>query len=179
MTMKRMIVIVLAVFTLSGLAFGQATLSKSSSIPKIDGVIGASEYQYSGTLAGGIKAFATLGSDGNLYLAVQAPTSGWVAAGVGGLVMNGSRLFLGAVQNGKSAFIEKAGVAHFYADAKTLVVKSWAVATSDGVTTLELCLPASDAVWKGQINTIWAWSASPDFTVRHKAHASLSFTVQQ
>jgi hypothetical protein len=176
--MKRFAAVVLAALAVSGSAFAQASLKKSSSLPKIDGVVGASEYQYSDTLNVGIKVFATLGSDDNLYLAVEAPTSGWVAAGVGGLVMNGSRLFLGAVQDGKSAFLEKSGVGHFYADAKQLVVEKWAVSSSGGDTVMELVIPSSAAAWKGQINTIWAYSNSPDFTVRHKVHASLSFTLQ-
>jgi hypothetical protein len=111
------------------------------------------------------------------YLAVEAPTSGWVAAGVGGLVMNGSRLFLGAVQDGKSVFAEKAGIGHFYRDAKDLVVKKWAVVSKGEDTVLELSLPSSAAIYKGQINTIFAFSNSTSFAKKHVAHASLPFTL--
>ena len=175
--MKRLTLAFLAL-ALAGGAFAQASLTKSPSLPSIDGAIGASEYQFSTVAANGIKVFATLGADDMLYIAVEAPTSGWVAAGVGGLVMNGSRLFLGAVQDGKPAFIEKAGIGHFYTDAKTLVVKKWAVKTAGEDTVLELELPSSAAVYKGQINAIFAYATVPSFTTRHKAHATLTFAVK-
>jgi hypothetical protein len=175
--MKRLASIALIAFVIAGGAFAQASLSKSSSLPAVDGAIGASEYQYSGNVAG-IKVFATLGSDDMLYLAVEAPSAGWVAAGVGGLVMNGSRLFFGATQDGKPAFLEKAGVGHFYADAKETVVKKWAVKTVGEDTLLELSLPAAKALWKGQLNAIFAYSKTPSFTARHAARGSLSFTIK-
>ncbi len=175
--MKKFAVLALIALVFSGGAFSQGTLTKSASIPKLDGAIGASEYQYSGTVSD-IKVFATLGNDDMLYIAVEAPTAGWVAAGVGGLVMNGSRLFLGAVQDGKPAFIEKAGVGHFYADAKELVVKNWFVKTTGSSTVLELSLPSSKAVWKGQVNAIFAYSKSPSFSSKHAARGSLSLAVK-
>jgi hypothetical protein len=175
--MKRVALVVLVAFAVVGGAIAQATLTKSSSLPTVDGSIGASEYQYSGTVSG-MKVYATLGSDDMLYIAVDAPTSGWVGAGVGGLRMNGSRLFLGAVQDGKPAFIEKAGVGHFYGDAKELVAKKWAVKTVGKDTVLELSLPSSAALWKGQVNSIYAYSNSPSFDKKHASRGALSFTVQ-
>ena len=175
--MKRLASIAILAFALGGAAFAQATLTKSATVPTVDGVIGASEYQYSGSVSS-LKVYATLGSDDMLYIAVEAPTSGWVAAGVGGLKMNGSRLFFGATQNGKPAFQEKAGVGHFYADAKTLVVKKWAVQTKGEDTVLELSLPSSAAVWQGEINAIFAYSTSSSFTMKHTTRGSLTFTVK-
>ena len=175
----RKIACTLLIASLSlGGAFAQAALTKSSSLPAVDGVIGAAEYQYSGTVSGTIKVYASLGTDNLLYIAVEAPTSGWVAAGVGGLVMNGSRLFLGATQDGKPALIEKSGTGHFYADAKELVVKKWSVKTRGEDTVLELCLPAGAAVWKGQVNAIFAYAKTSSFTTRHSARGSMSFEVK-
>jgi hypothetical protein len=175
--MKRMASVLIIAFAISGLASAQATLTKSSTLPTVDGVIGASEYQYSGSV-GGLKIFATLGSDDMVYIAVEGPTSGYVAAGVGGLRMNGSRLFFGAVQGGKPAFAEKAGVGHFYADAKELVVKKWAVVSKGSDTVLELSLPAAKALWNGQINMIFAASKSPGFDSKHYTKGAMSFTVK-
>ncbi len=175
--MKRVAIIALVALATSGGLFAQAFLSKSSSLPTVDGVVSASEYQYSTVSANGIKIYATLGSDDNLYIAVEAPTSGWVAAGVGGLVMNGSRLFMGATQDGKPAFIEKTGIGHFYTNAKTLAVEKWAVSTKGEDTTLELRIPASAALYKGKINAIFAYAKVPSFTTKHAAHASISFAV--
>jgi hypothetical protein len=175
--MKRTIISVIAAFFVGGVAFAQATLTKSSSIPTVDGAISAKEYQYQGTQQG-MKLAATLGSDDVLYLAIEAPSSGWAGIGVGGLVMNGSRLFLASVLDGKDSFIEKAGVGHFYADAKKLVVKNWAVKTAGKVTTLELSMPSSAALWKSQVNAIFAYSASADLASRHSAYTKMTFTVK-
>jgi hypothetical protein len=175
--MKRITLMAIVALVLTMSLSAQASLSKSASLPSIDGALGASEYQFASS-SNGMKIAATLGSDDNLYLAVEAPSAGWAGLGVGGLVMNGSRLFLGAVQDGKPAFIEKAGVGHFYGDAKTLVVKKWAIKSAGGVTTLELSLPASAAVWKGQINATFAFSGSPSFSARHSAYGRVTFAVK-
>jgi hypothetical protein len=175
--MKRMLAAIMIALAVAAGASAENALTKSSSIPKVDGVVAASEYQYSGS-ASGMKVYATIGSDDMLYLAVEGPSAGWAAVGVGGLVMNGSRLFLGATQDGKPAFVEKLGKGHFYTDAKDLVVKSWAVKTTGSSTVLELSLPSSAALWQGKINTIWAYSKSPKFDSRHSGNASISFTVK-
>ena len=176
--MKRLFALASVAIFLAGGAYADSTLTNSGANPSVDGTIGASEYQYSSALPPGITLHATLGSDNRLYLAVEAPTSGWVAIGVGGLVMNGSRLFLAAIQDGKPAFIEKTGIGHFYTDAKQLVVEKWSVATKGNDTVLELSIPASAAISKGQIKAICAYSNSPSFTRKHAAHASLTLTVK-
>ena len=175
--MKRLLIVLLSI-TLASLALSaQSSLSKTDMIPTLDGVVSSGEYQFSGTY-GTMKLSATLGSDDTLYLAVEAPTSGWVGIGVGGRVMKGSRLFLGATQDGKAAFIEKAGVGHFYANAKELVVKKWAVKTVGSDTVLELSMPSGSAIWKGQISLIGAYSNSPSFDAMHRGKASLSLSVK-
>jgi hypothetical protein len=175
--MKRTALVIAAAIIAAVEASAQATLSASETLPKVDGAIGASEYA-SMTTVNGIKVGATLGTDGMLYLAVQAPTSGWVAVGTGGLIMNGSRLFFGAVKDGKPAFAEMAGAGHGAVPAKTQVVKKWAVASAGGATTLELVLASTDAVWKGSVNSIVAYAAAPDFRMRHKAQGSISYTIK-
>jgi hypothetical protein len=175
--MKRISTVAALAFALVSALSAQASLAKSAALPTIDGTIAPKEYQYTDTL-NGMKIAATLGTDDTLYLAIEAPSAGWAGWGVGGLVMNGSRLFLGSVQDGKAAFIEKAGVGHFYADAKSLVVKKWAVKTTGNVTVLELSLPSSAAIWKGQINAIFAYSKSPDLKSRHAVYGKVTFTVK-
>jgi len=70
---------------------------------------------------------ATLGSDGMVYLSIQANTAGWVALGVGGLVMNGSRLFIAFDTGTKQSFYEQLGAGHSHGDPQDLVVSKWAV----------------------------------------------------
>jgi hypothetical protein len=174
--MKRFILVASFIAAAALGLSAQSSLTKTDKLPTVDGSIANGEYQYESSVSG-MKVLATLGTDGNLYLAIEAPTSGWVALGVGGKVMNGSRLFFGAMQADKSAFVEKLGRGHFYVDAKDLVVTKWAVKSSESSTTLELVLPASAAVWKGQVNLIFAYSSSPDFTTRHKARGATSLTI--
>jgi hypothetical protein len=171
-----MLTLPLALVLASGL-FAQAVLTKGAQPPKVDGVFDAKEYQYTATYQG-MTIGASLGSDDMLYLAIQAPTKGWVGLGVGGLVMNNSRLFLGALQDGKPAFTEKLGKGHFYTDAKDLVVKSWSVKTEGDKTTLELSLPSSAAVWQGKVNMIFAYATSPKFESKHAARGSVSLDVK-
>jgi hypothetical protein len=175
--MKRTAIVIAAAIIAAIEASAQASLSASATLPKVDGTIGASEYA-SLTTVNGMKVGATLGTDGMLYLSVLAPTSGWVAVGTGGLIMNGSRLFFGAVQDGKPAFAEMAGAGHGAVPAKTLVVKKWAVTSAGGATTLELVLASTDAIWKGSINSIFAYAGVPDFRARHRANGSISYTIK-
>ncbi len=175
--MKRTILAAIAALALAGSASAQATLTKSATLPLADGTVSAGEYQYQDTVRG-MKVYATLGTDDTLYMAVQASTAGWVGIGVGGLVMNGSRLFMASILDGKPSFIEKAGVGHFYADAKSLVTKKWAVKTADGTTTLELSIPSSSAVWKGQVNATFAYAKSANLSSKHGPYASMTFAVK-
>jgi hypothetical protein len=175
--MKRTALVIAAAIIAAVEASAQASLTASATLPKVDGTIGSGEYAYESTIKG-MKVGATLGTDGMLYLAVQAPTSGWVAVGTGGLIMNGSRLFFGAVQDGKPSFSEMAGAGHGAVPAKSQVVKKWAVASAGGATTLELVLASTDAVWKGSVNSILAYSVVPDFRARHKVYGSVSYTIK-
>jgi hypothetical protein len=174
---KSVLAIALASSLVAGLA-AQATLTAGAAPPGVDGVFAPGEYQYEGVQRGNIRLGASLGPDDTLYLAIEAPTSGWVGLGVGGLVMNNSRLFMGAVQDGQSAFIEKRGAGHRYVDAKEIVIKRWAVKTEAGKTTMELTLPSSAAVWKGKVNAIFAFSKSPSFDTKHSTRGSISFDVK-
>lgn len=175
--MKRGLAAAAVAILMAGGLFAQASLTKSAKLPTVDGSFGAAEYQFKTTVSG-MTIGATLGSDDLLYLAVQAPTEGWAALGVGGLVMNGSRLFLGAIQDGKSAFIEKTGKGHFYVDAPSLVVKKWVVKTSGGSTVLELSLPSSAAINNGKLDLLFAYARVPSFVTQHAARGSLSIAIK-
>jgi hypothetical protein len=174
--MKRNLLAIAAALSLSASLFAQASLSPSSSLPAQDGVVNANEYQFN-TEVTGISIGATLGTDGMLYLSVRAQTSGWVALGVGNLVMNGSRLFI-SYDGATPFFTEQKGILHAHVDAADSVVKKWAVKQAGGVTTLELVLPASLAVSKGNLNLLFAYSDTTAVTMHHKARGSMSIAVQ-
>jgi hypothetical protein len=174
--MKRKIIVLFVLLALSLSLSAQAVLSASSSIPTIDGTIGATEYQFT-TVVSGMTIGATLGKDGKLYLSIRAQTSGWVALGVGGSKMDGSRLFLAYDAGGKQVFNEQRGVGHSHKDLADAVVEKWIVMAADGNTSLELVLPASAAISDGKIDLLYAYSDSTSYALHHKARGSLSLTV--
>jgi len=156
----------------------QASLSPSASTPTLDGKIGASEYQFT-TDVSGMTVGATLGKNGKLYLSIKAQTSGWVALGIGGSKMDGSRLFLAYDTGSKQVFTEQLGAGHGHKDAADNVVEKSVVKAADGVTSLELVLPASAALVDGKIDVLYAYSDSISYAARHKARGSLSLTVSK
>jgi len=171
-----------ALFMLVGMitaieADAQASLSPSPTAPKIDGSVSAGEYEYS-TTVNGIKVSAILGDEGNLYLAVEARTSGWVALGTGSLAMKGSRLYMAAMRDGKPVFSEFMAAGHGTAPVKDTVASSWAVGSSGGSTTLELAVPSSAALSDGSLKIIFSYSTSPDFRIKHRSRGSLSIAIK-
>jgi hypothetical protein len=154
----------------------QTALSPSPSLPTPDGKFEATEYQFT-TDASGMTIGATLGSDGKLYLSIRAQTSGWVALGVGGTRMDGSRLFIAYDTGTKQVFDEQRGAGHSHKDLADPVVEKWAVKAQDGDMTLELVLPASAAVAEGKIDLLYAYSSSTSYSFPHKARGSLSLKV--
>jgi hypothetical protein len=174
--MKLKLVASIAILTLAAAAWAQDSLSPSPSLPSPDGVLGASEYQYN-TSVSGMAIGATLGTDGMLYLSIQAKTAGWVALGVGGRKMNGSRLFLAFDKGTKQVFNEQKGAGHSHGDVKDPAASKWAVKLAEGATTLELVLPASAAVVNGNLDLLFAYSGSTSYMLPHKARGSLSLTV--
>lgn len=156
----------------------QGKLAPTSSLPVPDGSVSTGEYQFSSDQSG-MSLGAALGNDGKLYLSISAKTGGWVALGVGGQRMNGSRLFLAYDTGTKQVFNEQRGVGHSHKDLSDAVIEKWAVKASGGITTLEIVLPASSAVADGRLDLLYAYSGSTSYMLPHKARGSLSLTVGQ
>jgi hypothetical protein len=164
--MKKSIAVLAAVvaISLSLSAQDKAILAPSASIPLPDGVVKAKEYQFNSL-------------DGMLYLSIQAATSGWVALGVGGLKMDGSRLFIAYDAGGKQVFTEQTGAGHSHGDAADSIVKKYVVKQSGGTTTLELVVPASAAVAGGKLDLLYSYADTTSFAARHKARGSMEIAV--
>ncbi len=177
--MKYTLAILLAILAVSAPLSAQATqatLTPSDTVPTVDGAIAASEYQFT-TDVSGMTVGATLGKDGKLYLSIKAQTAGWVAVGVGGMKMDGSRLFLAYDTGDKQVFNEQLGAGHGHKDRADNVAEKWVVKAADGYTSLELVLPASAAVADGKLNLLYAYSGSTSYTFPHKARGSLTLTI--
>ncbi len=173
--MKKMLLAAGALILAASLT-AQGQLKKSDKLPNLDGTVTPGEYQYSTTVSG-MTIGATLGSDGKLYLSIGAKTSGWVALGVGGLRMDGSRLFLAYDSGSKRDFTEQLGAGHSHSDAAAKVVEKWAVKNAGGITTLELALPAEAAMSGGELDLLYSYSNSTSYMSRHAARGSMSLTV--
>jgi hypothetical protein len=176
--MRRYVLFLLVAFAVFGLASAQDSISKGAPAVSIDGSVDKGEYQYSKTVSG-MTISVSIGKDGLVYLATEAKTSGWVALGVGGRVMNGSRLFLAYDSNGKRFFTEQAGAGHSHGDAQDRVVTKWAVKSANGSTTLELALPYDKAVESGILNVLFSYSTGLDMTAHHSARGSFGLTVKE
>jgi hypothetical protein len=173
--MKKIVFVAGALILAASLG-AQAKLTKSDKLPSPDGTVASGDYQYATTVSGMVLG-ATLGTDGKLYLSISAKTSGWVALGIGGLKMDGSRLFLAYDADGKRDFTEQTGAGHSHSDAATNVVEKWAVKAENGMTTLELVLPAKAAVADGKLDLLFSYSSATSYSARHKARGSMSLSV--
>jgi hypothetical protein len=173
--MKKVVTLAAALLLAASLG-AQAQLTKSDKLPSPDGTVTSGEYQYTTTVSG-MTIGATLGTDGKLYLSNSVKTSGWVALGVGGTKMDGSRLFLAYDSGGKQSFTEQIGAGHSHSDAATKVVEKWAVKTANGVTTLELVLPAKAVVTDGKLGLLYSYSDTTSYSTRHQARGSMTLSV--
>jgi hypothetical protein len=173
--MKKSSLALFLLFALGLSLYAQDSVTRSSALPKTDGVVTAGEYQYTKTVSG-MSIGVTLGNDDLLYLSIVAPTTGWVALGVGGRVMDGSRLFLAYDSEGKKFFTEQLGSGHSHSDAPP-VAKKWAVLNADGSTTFELVLPASLAMVGGNLDVLASYGATTAF-VHHVARTSFALAVK-
>jgi hypothetical protein len=175
-TNKAIPVSVAAFFFILSLGLSGQALGPSGKDPTIDGAIGQGEYSQFNDF-NGMQVGASLSQDGSiLSLAIQAPTSGWVAIGMGSGFMDGAYMVLAYEADGKQAITEQIGVSHFHSPVKgTKLIKS-AVHSVNGVTVLEFQVRAADFVKGGRLPLIMAYGRSPDFSSRHVRHASTTLT---
>jgi hypothetical protein len=176
--MKKSLYFSILLLSLVSVLSAQEKLSPSSSLPVPDGKVSDGEYQFS-TDQSGMSLGASLGTDGKLYLSIRAKTAGWVALGVGGQRMDGSRLFLAYDTGAKQVFNEQRGAGHFHKDLADPVVEKWAVKADGSFTTLELVLNAGSAVADGKLGLLFAYSGSTSYMLPHKARGSLGLTIGQ
>ena len=166
--MKRRLVSILLVILASSV-WAQSAISTAS---VIDGKISAGEYTFTKTDSG-ITVAARLSVDAkNLFIAVSAPTTGWVAIGLGSRKMSGAFMVLGFVSDGKQTVSTEMGKGYTHTPvASTDVV---AVVVEDaGVTTLELSLPAVQSVKAGAVAAIAAFGRKDNAKSIHSKNTSL------
>ena len=170
--MKRRLVGFLLVILVAS-AWAQSATSTAS---VIDGKISVGEYTFTKT-GSGITVAARLSADAKtLFIAASAPTTGWVAIGLGSRKMSGAFMVLGFVSDGKQTVSTEMGKGYTHTPvASTDVV---AVVVEDaGVTTLELSLPAAQSVKAGGVAAIAAFGLKDNAKSIHSKYSSLDIQL--
>ncbi len=106
-----------------------------------------------------------------LYAALEAPTTGWAAIGLGSLKMDGAFLVLGYDAAGTPAVREDTGRGRTHAPNPDRVLTAQAVRETGGRTILEIALPAAPHAAGSSLKLILAYGRRDDFISLHAAYA--------
>jgi len=153
--------------------------TKTDQVPTQDGVISTGEYSFTKSAAG-MKIGITLSKAKDmLYVAVESPGSGWVAAGLGSSTMNGAYMVLGFSKGGNSSVSEELGAGHRHSPVSARRIVKSSVRESAGSTTLEFSIPSGEFIKGSRLNAIFAFAKSADdFSSRHSEKTSLSVNLE-
>ena len=173
--MNRRLAMTAILILLAATAVLAIPLAKQSTAPTIDGTIEKGEYSEL-TRLNGIEFGAALSGNGILSLAIRAPSSGWVAIGLGTGIMDGSWILMAYESNGRQAFSEQKGISHFHQPITDTKLIAQSVKTVGGSTTLEFQVKLADFEKNGRLPVILAYGRQADFRSYHEAHASTVLT---
>jgi len=158
---------------------GEAQTPSTGAQPIADGTIAPGEYATTKDYGGMTLAYG-LSADGQIvYLALAAPTSGWVAIGQGSTTMNTARIVMAFVADGKATISQQTGRGHGHTADTTGFATASAAAEKDGATTLEIALPAHIALSGGKAKLILAYGRRDDLTSMHAKRASAEIELGQ
>ena len=143
-----------------------ATLSRSSGMPDIDGTVEAGEYDAEVEFDELVCSF-TLLEDGRLAAGLVGNTEGWIAMGFGSNRMNGAHIVIGFVRRGDAELKEQTGRGHRHSDAGSMLVDEWDMGEEDGATSLELIIDVNDLVSGSVLDFITAYSKRDGFRSIH------------
>lgn len=153
-------------------AWGQAA---ASGLPVLDGNMAQREYAVTQTV-NGITVAGTLSADkSTLYIAVSAPTKGWVAIGLGALRMHGAFMIMAFDDAGKPSVFYELGSGHSHAPTTAAGIQT-AVREQAGVTTLEVIVPASAYVKSGALQLIAAFGTKDNIRTMHAGRMATTLT---
>ncbi len=173
--MKKLLVFAAAAL-LSASVYAQG-LAPSASVPSADGSLGASEYSHSG-MYGDMTFAASLSADGKtLYVGLSAPSTGWVAVGLGSLKMNGAFMVLGYDDNGKTVISEEIGKGHGHKPNAVKVLSAGAVRESGGNTVLEFALPSAGYLNEATLKILVAYGRRDNLTSIHAKYRAFELPL--
>lgn len=179
--MNRRTILKLAAFAAAVLAaaapLAAQTLTPDARVPASDGTIAPGEYSYTSAQRD-MTLHLSLSADGKtLYAALEAPTPGWAAIGLGSRRMDGALLILGYDAAGVPAIREDTGVGHRHSPNPNRVLTAQAVRESDGKTILEFALPAAPRASGSSLRMILAYGRRDDFSSIHARYASVEVPI--
>ena len=155
------------------------SLGPSSNVPVIDGLIQANEYAQK-TLVSGMTFAISLSTDGKtLFCAIEAPTTGWVAVGLGSLRMNGAYMVLAYDSKDTQVVSEETGRGHSHsANAVKKLIKS-KVHDNGSTTVLEFALPAEEYLANNSLKILLAYGKKDDLKSLHAKHDKLELPISK
>ena len=147
--------------------------------PKADGLMAAGEYA-TAFERNGIKAGISLSPDGStLYAAIEAPTTGWVALGLGSLKMNGAYMVLAYDASGTPFVSEETGVGFSHRPNADKRLLASAVKEAGTATTLEIALPAKGLADGASLKLLLAYGTRDDRTSKHTRYAAVELPIRR
>ncbi len=177
--MKKIITVFFITSLFCSISLCAQTLISSNRIPNADGTIQLEEYSFSKKSNGAVLYFSLSSDHAILYAAIDSPTEGWAAIGLGSKKMNGSYIVIGSKNNGKISIQEETGKSfwHHSKNSKKILLTQ-AVNEKDGRTILEFSVSAKQFIQKDVLKCIAAWSTNDSFKSKHLKHFSLQITIQ-
>jgi hypothetical protein len=160
-------------------AGAQSALGITSSPARVDGVFTNKEYSLI-TEDAGMKLGLTRTAD-VLYVGLSAPTTGWVAVGIGSTRMDGAVIYIGYAVGQQSQLKVQKGTGHRHSDLDADAPREFAVKEAGGRTVLELALDATSAIAKDQsaLQLIIAMGAADSFSSMHRARSGVSIELSK
>lgn len=153
------------------------TLAPSPKTPSADGTVSPGEYSYTSAQKD-MTVHLSLSADGRtLHAALEAPTTGWTAIGLGSLKMDGAFMVLGYDAAGVPAVREDTGKGHRHTPNPTRILTAQAVRETAGKTTLEFALPAAPHAAGSSLKLILAYGRRDDFTSIHARYAQVEVPI--
>ena len=174
---KFLIFVLIIITTISPLlTFGQ-TLKITNHHPDIDGIISSGEYSMVIKIKNGYIYLSR--TNQNIYAAIKAETTGWVAMGFNSLKMNSADIIIGYVNKKEKVIKTQKGVGRTHRNFPIPYVIKSAISEKKGYTTLEVALrigeKPSDLSLKGAtFNMITAYGTKDNLKSYHKFRKPIS-----
>ncbi|HPE88722.1 MAG TPA: DOMON domain-containing protein [Spirochaetia bacterium] len=174
--MKRIVVVIVSLIAAASVASAQE-LARSSTAPTVDGVAAAGEY-LTWLERSDIRVGLSLSADGStLYAAVDAPTAGWVAVGLGSLRMDGAYFVLAYVDAGGAFVSEETGYGRSHRPNADKRLKAQAVREANGRTTLEFAVPAVGLADGTSLESLFAYGRKDDRVSKHVRYVTFELPI--